>query len=155
MNIHVTITPALDDRIANFRKLADSGIYESIARYGARVDDVVLAALQSNAPVRTGHFRDSIRSVQHGGEGVLTYEYRADDPLAHFIIEGTAAHTIQARNGGVLHFITADGAEIFARSVNHPGTQPNDFPGRAWEQVRSEVEDLLRETGRDIVSQVL
>lgn len=154
MEIHIGFSPSLDEKVASFRKLADSGIYESLARYGARADEALLAALQAAAPVKTGAFRDSIRSIQHGGEGQIVYEYTAADPLNRFIIEGTAPHPIEPVKAGALYFIGANG-EVFARHVDHPGTQPNDFPRRAWEDARSEIEDGLRQMGRELIEQVI
>jgi hypothetical protein len=44
---------------------------------------------------------------------------------ALFLFEPTVAHTIEARNAQALHFQGAGGTEVFARRVEHPGTQPN------------------------------
>lgn len=163
MHYSITFSPPLDEKAAAWRRLAETGIYEGLGRLAQDAGDVLLTALQDEAPLSTGvenqtpggAFRESIRQRQlaHYGGG-LTLEYVAADPLARFIIEGTQPHIIRPVNGKVLHFISADGDEVFTREVHHPGTLPNDFPARAWESSRSEIEEILRRTGRELIESV-
>lgn len=52
----------------------------------------------------------------------------------------TSPHIIMAKNGKALHFMLADGAEVFAMSVNHPGSK---MPERSF--IRSAVSDKIVE----------
>lgn len=47
-----------------------------------------------------------------------------------YVINGTAPHQIRPRTKKALRF-TVGGRVVFARLVNHPGTQPNDFLNKA------------------------
>jgi len=71
---------------------------------------------------RTGLTR---RSIQSTSTGHLTGVVRAGG-AAHFLEYGTRPHLIVARNGVALRFMV-NGAVIFRRSVNHPGTSPRPF----------------------------
>lgn len=48
-----------------------------------------------------------------------------------WVITGSRPHIIEPRVARALHF-KMNGHEVFAMRVHHPGTRPNDFPGRAW-----------------------
>ena len=43
-----------------------------------------------------------------------------------YLVKGTDAHPIDAVNAQALHFIV-DGADVFTKNVDHPGTEANDF----------------------------
>ncbi len=93
---------------------------------------LVSAALRDEAPVRTGHLRDSI----HGEAGMFGLRILGEAPVSTFVVGGTAPHDIYPRSaGGVLVFTTADGTTVFTRHVSHPGTSPNPFPQRGWRRV--------------------
>lgn len=47
-----------------------------------------------------------------------------------FLENGTKAHTITAKNGGMLRFFV-NGQAVFRRSVHHPGTSPRPVMGNA------------------------
>jgi hypothetical protein len=53
-------------------------------------------------------------------------------PYARFVEEGTKAHVIRARFKKYLHWVGADGAEHFAKQVNHPGSKPYPYMGPAY-----------------------
>jgi hypothetical protein len=46
--------------------------------------------------------------------------------VAYFLEKGTRPHPIYARGGGFLRFVS-NGAVVFRRMVNHPGTAPRPF----------------------------
>lgn len=154
MRITIGFSPPLEERADQYRRLASDGIYESLGRLAQRVDPLMLAALQGEAPENTGAYKGTIHSVQHGGVGEIVLEYRAADPLTTFIIQGTAPHVIEASRASVLAFYNGGGELVFARSVNHPGTKPNDYPNRAWNAASSAIIAQLAETGREILTQV-
>lgn len=153
MNITFAFNPPLSDAASRWRQLASSGIYESIGRMVQDIEPIVLTALQDEAPKRSGQYAAGIQSVQHGGEGHVTLEFRAADPLSTWIIGGTKPHDIYPVNARVLAF-DAGGGMVFASHVHHPGTQPNDFVSRGWESVKGAVLDRLAQTGREIIEQV-
>ncbi len=155
MNITLRFTPPLSDRAASFRALAEHGIFEGLGRLVQRVEPLVSTALDEAAPRRTGDYASRIHSVQNAhGDGSISLEWRAPDPLSTFILEGTKPHEIVPVNAKVLAFMGADGSMVFTRKVNHPGTAPNDFVSRAWEAARGSVYDELAGLGRDIIEQV-
>lgn len=54
-------------------------------------------------------------------------------PYAKYVIKGTSPHVIKPKNpGGVLKFFWwKKGRRVAFKHVNHPGTAPNNFLGRA------------------------
>lgn len=92
---------------------------------------------------RTHALEGSIRgfvevSTPGGASGVI----EAAAQHASFVDGGTPAHEIRPRDpGGVLAF-QAGGRTVFARSVQHPGTRPDGFMGRAYHKAERV---LLRE----------
>lgn len=59
-------------------------------------------------------------------------------PYSAFVHEGTRPHVIAAKDGGLLAFEGAGGT-VFAKKVNHPGTQPNPFLANAAFRHRGRV----------------
>jgi len=85
----------------------------------------------------TGRLESSIK-VDHGfhhgatGQRELEGTVKATAPHALMVHGGTRAHVIRPRTpGGILRFRVHTGGVVFARSVNHPGTLPNDYMVRA------------------------
>jgi hypothetical protein len=97
---------------------------------------------KQEAPVRSGALRKSIYADIRGDKATI----RARAPYAGFVINGTPPHIIRAKDGGVLRF-QIGGATVFARSVNHPGTKPNDFFGRALQAEQRRIEDEMADAG--------
>jgi len=109
----------------------------------------VLAELQRNTPVaekpikgaEPGNLRDNIRDEIRSGAGVVSLRYSSDADYAGYVVDGTAPHEIVPRNASVLHWVdTQSGEDVFRHRVWHPGTQPNDFPGRTADRVMPLVE---------------
>jgi hypothetical protein len=84
------------------------------------------------APERTGRLKRNIHARNAKFTGPLTAESEIYVRVryAKFVIGGTRPHIIRARRAKALHF-QMDGRDIFAKSVQHPGTRPNNFIGRA------------------------
>lgn len=61
-----------------------------------------------------------------------------------FVTRGTKAHPILPVRATVLRFETRDGSVVFARKVNHPGTQPNRFPMQVWRESLAEITPILK-----------
>lgn len=92
---------------------------------------------------RTGKLRQSIGSTQSGLEGRAF----AAAPHAAFVEFGTRPHPIVAKNGGVLAF-SVNGAMVFTRRVNHPGTPATMFFGKAADVGAQSLEYLLEDAAR-------
>lgn len=76
---------------------------------------------------RTGKLRASIEGFD---TGAFTGKVHAGTPYATFMENGTRPHVILPRNGPFLIF-QINGATIFARKVNHPGTKKRPFMATA------------------------
>jgi hypothetical protein len=155
MEIAITFSPPLEEQAAKYQALAQSGLADLIEQTGDQIDDMVLAAIIAEAPRKTEAFADAIRSEKSSiGANGVRYEYKAPDPLATYIIEGTAPHPIDPVNSTVLRFLAASGDVVFARHVEHPGTSPNNFVSRAWDSIAAEVIDVWSRIGLSIAEQV-
>lgn len=85
---------------------------------------------------RPGTLRDSIVKRFHTDGDHVVVQVGSEDPIALIHHEGTEPHTITARNAPMLVFWSANaGRVVFARSVSHPGTQPNRFLTEAADAV--------------------
>jgi hypothetical protein len=102
----------------------------------------LLTRSKQEAPARSGALRKSIYAQVRGDKATI----RARAPYAGFVINGTPPHIIRAKDGGALRF-QIGGATVFARSVNHPGTKPNDFFSRALQAEQRRIEDEMAEAG--------
>lgn len=155
MNIFIRFNPPLSERAASFQRLATAGIFEGLGALAPEAAAIVDDALKAEAPARSGRFRSTIRHRQTVSRGSIVLTWSAEDPLATWIIKGTRPHVIEPRHaGGVLRFLAASGDVVFTRHVQHPGTKPNDFAGRAWAAARPEVVAVLRRLGRDVLTRL-
>jgi hypothetical protein len=101
----------------------------------------LLTRSKQEAPKRTRKLEQSIYADIRGDKATI----RARAPYAGFVINGTPPHIIRAK-GNALRF-QIGGATVFARSVNHPGTKPNDFFSRALQAEQRRIEDEMAEAG--------
>ena len=76
---------------------------------------------------RTGELRGTLDIVD---TGAYTKRLIARAKHSVYVEKGTKAHEIVARAGGVLRFVIG-GRVVYARRVNHPGTQPRPFMDNA------------------------
>ena len=77
--------------------------------------------LAKAAPVDTGNLKNSIDYRIKGSTiEIFMNEY------ALYVEFGTPPHIIRAKNAKALHF-KVGGKDVFAKSVNHPGTRPQPF----------------------------
>jgi hypothetical protein len=90
-----------------------------------------LDILRQRVPVRTGKLRDSLQIRR---EGELSAFVGTDLPYARFLTEGTRPHRIVPRQAQALRF-EAEGAIVFARAVQHPGTRPVPFVEEATQEL--------------------
>ena len=101
-------------------------VVADLRRGTANATQAAAHQIRSDAPEKTGELRDKmfthVRANKNGASGdvQLTAEH------ASFVKDGTPAHVITAKNAKALSFTIA-GTPVFAKSVQHPGTKPNDF----------------------------
>lgn len=90
------------------------------------------AAMIDEAPYVTGDLREG-HIVEETGE----YErlITSDVPHFPFVVLGTRAHVIRGNP-----WLYWEGAEHPVRRVNHPGTAPNDYVSRAFENAEGAVD---------------
>jgi hypothetical protein len=108
----------------------------------------LLTRSKQEAPARSGALRKSIYAQVRGDKSTI----RARAPYAGFVINGTPPHIIRAKDKPLRFQI--GGATVFARSVNHPGTKPNDFFSRALEAEQRRIEDEMAEVGGRFFAEV-
>ena len=84
------------------------------------------------------------------GKGFEVTLETSQGDLRTWLREGTKPHDIVAVNASALHF-EVKGNEVFARSVHHPGTRPNDWESR----LKDMVFPLAREEGGKIGSRLV
>jgi hypothetical protein len=114
----------------------------------------MLAESRRECPVGHNTELGATYGKEHGGEHLrdsleVRYEYGVDPRIMvgskmtrgdsnvsalGLIEEGTDAHSIDPKPGGVLRF-TSGGQVVFAKHVEHPGTKKNAFVERAMRTV--------------------
>ncbi|MEU1815133.1 hypothetical protein ABZ543_08040 [Streptomyces roseifaciens] len=125
MSAEVRIEPG---RIARFLRLRSGPAARALAKRTERVAGIA----EREAPGRMGSFISwRIEEGPGGLQGVVI----CDHPATLFVLLGTRPHIIRPRRAKALRF-TVDGQVVFAKLVRHPGTQPNNFLGRALHQGR-------------------
>ncbi|WP_329368700.1 hypothetical protein OG896_24480 [Streptomyces sp. NBC_00669] len=67
--------------------------------------------------------------IEGSAAGLVAY-VTSEHPASVYVIYGTRPHIIRPRRARALRF-TAGGRTVYATVVHHPGTQANDFLGRA------------------------
>lgn len=86
-------------------------------------------------PVKTGRLRSGNDSrIQEQGLRVTGTVFN-NTKYAIFVHDPTKPHIIRPRSKKVLRFLGADGATVFARQVNHPGTKGQPWLRRALEEI--------------------
>jgi hypothetical protein len=79
-------------------------------------------------------------------DGTLVIQSRDPrGPIAAYVTRGTSPHDIYPVHANALHFFTQEGDEVYTQHVSHPGTIANPFHVTAWENVRSEVQQMFRD----------
>ncbi len=135
-------TPSFRDLQGRFAKAnADLLVsrLELMRELGRRMADLS----QDEAPEKTGAFKRTIGAYTFVEGQAIGFRIRMAQPLGSFILEGTHAHIISARNAMALRF-EVGGRIVFAKSVQHPGTKPNRFTSRAYRQWLPEARTGLR-----------
>ncbi len=88
----------------------------------------VLQAARGDVGVRTGQLRGNLHKEWFTRpNGDVGQRVGSNVPYAHLHHDGTRPHVIAARRAKALRYVNASGQVVFARSVQHPGTQPNPY----------------------------
>lgn len=135
-------SPPLEEVLANWQKVANGGITRALYMAGEEAASVLTEAVRDAAPVRTGESAAGIHGVSSpNGDGILIEIM--GPAVFNYVVGGTAPHEIVA-HGRALAWLGGDGVTHFAKSVMHPGTQPNDFPSAAWQNVGGDIISLVQ-----------
>jgi hypothetical protein len=98
------------------------------------VEPEATALTRARAPFFTGRLRQSIGSQIEETPGLTSVTIYGTVSYLPYVLDGTRAHVIAARNAKALRWMGKGGIGVnFARSVNHPGTKANPFPEEAME----------------------
>lgn len=109
-----------------------------------------------------------LRTVVEGDRVSVTVGPASNADIWRYVDEGTRPHLIVPRGGGRLAFRTgysartrpgrahvgsgtASGEYVYARAVNHPGTEAREFTQTIMDKFRSEFKDAIDEAIRDNV----
>ena len=98
----------------------------------------VLAKAVAEAPSKTGKLRAGLRMEQSRdvrGRWSVGYDVVSTAPYTAYVVKGTAPHKITG-NPLLAFFWPKVGSFVVFRSVNHPGTRPNNFLSRALRAAR-------------------
>jgi HK97 gp10 family phage protein len=103
-------------------------------RDAKRVAEQVQARAKVLAPVDTGRLRASIKIQRKLTFRGPTYTVYTNVKYAPYVEQGTRPHVIRPKTKKALKF-KMGGRTVFATVVNHPGTRPQPFLGRAVREV--------------------
>lgn len=110
------------------------------------VTELMTQELRARAPRRTGRFADSIRGEAAFRAKGVTMAWHGAHPPAQFLLTGTRPHEIRPVRARALRF-EVQGAVVFARRVQHPGTRPSPFVAEAAAAVAPRLREIAtRET---------
>ncbi len=127
---------------------------EGWAAFKAAAGPILVSELEAQSPVGDEYDPDagtlahshSARDGDGGRLELVSTDQRG--PIAAYVIRGTRAHPIDPVSATMLHWVGPEG-DVFARHVEHPGTQPDPYNQRAWEARRDELVRLFRATVSD------
>ncbi|WNI20285.1 hypothetical protein [Actinacidiphila sp. ITFR-21] len=125
MSVEVTIDPG---RIARLLRLRNGPVERKLRERTERVE----AIAKREAPGHMGDFISSdVVESPRGLQGVITCNH----PAVQYVLRGTRPHIIRPRRARALRF-EVGGRVVFSKLVHHPGTDANDFLGRALREGR-------------------
>lgn len=117
-------------KITGKQGISNQAVPRAIAAWERDVGPALLAEIKRRAPVSAtengGRLRDSIQMSRRSSLGGVEARFTSSAPYARFVEEGTGPHRIEPRQALALHW-SSKGQDMFARSVNHPGTKANPF----------------------------
>lgn len=165
--------------MASFLSLDAYGYRDTLGRFTRRANELetrkreamralgreMVAALQAEAPRKTGKFAKGLRyrTAARGPTTTLAFYASGEHAfLLDYIRQGTRKHTIpkggatvQMAKGYPLRFYWPNGprgAGIYRFwKVEHPGTPPNDFVQRVLDDKTPELRNAIRQVARRVV----
>lgn len=128
--------------------LTKQAIPRALALWESQIAPEILAEMKRRAPVSMepggGRLRDSLKYERRNtGRGVEA-RFLSNVSYAKFVDEGTKPHRIEPREARVLHW-SSGASDVFARSVNHPGTRANPFIQRAIDSLMPWVKQQMKD----------
>ncbi|QDN64445.1 hypothetical protein [Streptomyces sp. S1D4-14] len=110
----------------------DRNKLENVARKGSAVlvQRLTLRTAAIAATIAPGHMGQTVRPIFKGSLANPVGIVMVDHPAASYVLNGTRPHEIPAKPGGVLRF-KWKGKVVYFKSVQHPGTKPNNFLWKA------------------------
>lgn len=140
---HEAFSDQVDAEVAEFESLATEALFDV-------ADDAVdLAQRTTLFKNRTGELRKHIDWVPNDtSSNVLSVALRAVAEHASYVHDGTPAHTISGRNGGMLRF-QINGRWVSKRSVQHPGTTARPFLQNAADAAQSPLAQRLEQAASE------
>lgn len=143
MNMRVRVSPRFSTFPGELRAMPRAAMAGLAGAPAREIGALALAGIRTEAPAGTGrrngmHFRDAhTMSTSQAGSGVRV---EIDGPdIAGAVIGGTRPHIIRAQGGKSLALLGKDGTTVYRRSVNHPGSQANDYPSRVLKSLEGAV----------------
>ena len=120
-----TVATNAEEVAHDLRQLAD--------RIAADTHYAIAAGTEAAAEAARGTalFKDNTQRLRSSivtseGRGGMAGYVDAKAPYASFVNDGTRAHEIHAKGGGLLKF-QVNGHWVSTRTVHHPGTKPRPF----------------------------
>ncbi len=115
------------------------GFKEDWDQFCGDVGPVLSEEMAIQAPYATGQLSAS-HTWRKDGDRLEIVSEDSRGPIARYVVAGTQPHPIDPVNGEYLRFVDPGGdGFIFARHVDHPGTAPDPYNQRAWEERQEEV----------------
>lgn len=135
---------------------ADRGIkfdwQAAASAWAASVAPTAEGIMKARAPFFTGKLRQGISTRTEHEPGLTQVMIYGTASYLPFVLGGTQPHPIAARNARALRWMGRGGIGVnFARSVQHPGTKPNDFPEQAMAVVTPAVLSRFTDAVREAV----
>lgn len=117
----------------------DKQTEEALTSSVKEITDRALASLQARTPIKTGRLRSAYHKIVLGLTGQIL------NPTSYFwmVEKGTRPHSIVAKDARALHF-SIDGQEVFAKSVQHPGTRGAFMIRDTVEEIRSVAPEVVK-----------
>jgi hypothetical protein len=113
------------------------------AAWAQSVAPMAEGVMKARAPFFTGKLRQGISSRTESEPGLTQVIIYGTASYLPYVLGGTKPHPIPKEPlppGRALRWMGRGGIGVnFARSVNHPGTKPNDFPAEAMAAVTPAV----------------
>lgn len=102
-----------------------------------------VAPVSSSPNAEGGRLKASLKGSEQDLATGASISVTTDVPYDVYVREGTGPHEIWPVQGTALRWFTAGGSIVFARHVNHPGTNPNDYPKIAEPRILALAQEHL------------